>query len=108
MVVTMTGSSTMGEPLSDETLQKVIEGCDEGLALEEDKRKVCHTKLTPTAVHICSLACMQMLKFVEGRMNFLAPNLSILLGTDIAAQLVGVAGGLDALSRIPGSNIQVT
>jgi len=48
-----------------------------------------------------------MLSFIESRMNFIAPNLSAIVGTSIAAQLMGTAGGLMALSRIPACNIQV-
>ena len=40
-------------------------------------------------------------------MNKVAPNLSALVGTEIAAKLMGVAGGLLALSRMPSCNVQV-
>lgn len=50
---------------------------------------------------------LQILSFVESRMNKVAPNLSALVGSEIAARLMGVAGGLLALSRMPACNVEV-
>lgn len=41
-------------------------------------------------------------------MGSIAPNLSAAIGSEVAARLMGVAGGLLALSRIPACNIQVS
>ena len=40
-------------------------------------------------------------------MAVVAPNVSAILGTRVAALLTGVAGGLAQLSRLPGCNVQV-
>ncbi len=40
-------------------------------------------------------------------MNDWAPNTSALVGPSIAAKLIGMAGGLTELSRIPACNLQV-
>ena len=40
-------------------------------------------------------------------MHRIAPNLSTAVGTAIAAQLMGVAGGLTSLSQMPACNVQV-
>ena len=40
-------------------------------------------------------------------MNMLAPNLSAIVGTTIAAKLLGVAGGLNALAKMPACNVHV-
>lgn len=40
-------------------------------------------------------------------MASLAPNITALVGSDIAAKLMGVSGGLVALSRIPACNILI-
>ncbi len=48
-----------------------------------------------------------ILKLVQTKMGRIAPNLSAVVGTAIAAQLMGVAGGLAALSQMPACNIQV-
>lgn len=49
----------------------------------------------------------QILTFVERRMSQIAPNVCGLVGSKIASQLMGLAGGLVALSRIPANHIQV-
>lgn len=40
-------------------------------------------------------------------MNVLAPNLSAIVGTAVAAKLLGIAGGLTALAKMPACNIHV-
>lgn len=45
--------------------------------------------------------------YVESRMGALAPNLSAIVGTGIAAKLLGLAGGLAAFSRIPACNVML-
>jgi len=45
--------------------------------------------------------------FVAARMHRVAPNLAALVGTAVAARLVGAAGGLQALARMPACNLQV-
>jgi U4/U6 small nuclear ribonucleoprotein PRP31 len=87
MVVSVTGSTTSGKPLSDADLNAVMKACEEIIELDIDKGIV--------------------LKYVESRMSRFAPNLCILTGSRIAAQLVGLAGGIVALSKIPSCNIQV-
>ncbi|KAL6749957.1 U4/U6 small nuclear ribonucleoprotein [Haematococcus lacustris] len=87
MVVTVTGTTTSGKPLSAENLGKAEEGCAMALSLDEDKRLI--------------------LQFVESRMASIAPNLSLIVGSEIAAKLMGLAGGLHALSRMPACNVQV-
>lgn len=37
----------------------------------------------------------------------LAPNLSAIVGTTVAAKLLGVAGGLNALAKMPACNVHV-
>lgn len=41
-------------------------------------------------------------------MNVLAPNLSIIVGTTTAAKLLGVAGGLSGLAKMPACNVHVS
>jgi snoRNA binding domain, fibrillarin len=48
-----------------------------------------------------------ILRLVQTKMGRIAPNLSAVVGTAIAAQLMGVAGGLSSLSQMPACNIQV-
>lgn len=44
-------------------------------------------------------------EYVESRMTFIAPNLSMIVGAATAAKIVGVAGGLTKLSKIPACNV---
>jgi RNA processing factor Prp31 len=46
--------------------------------------------------------------YVSSRMNVLAPNLSAIVGTTTAAKLLGVAGGLGGLARMPSCNVHVS
>eukprot|EP00889_Picochlorum_renovo_P007548 jgi/Picre1/34578/NNA_002046.t1 len=48
-----------------------------------------------------------ILKLVQMSMENIAPNLSTCVGSEIAAKLMGVAGGLQSLATIPACNIQV-
>jgi len=44
---------------------------------------------------------------VSSRMNVLAPNLSAIVGTTTAAKLLGVAGGLNGLAKMPACNVHL-
>jgi U4/U6 small nuclear ribonucleoprotein PRP31 len=66
---------------------KVQEACAMALQLEEDKAAI--------------------LRLVQLKMDRIAPNLSAAVSTEIAAQLMGVAGGLTNLSKMPACNVQV-
>lgn len=87
MVVSVTGSTTSGQPLSEQDLEDCFKGCNEILQLDQDKSLI--------------------LQYVQSRMNRIAPNTCLLLGSRVTAQLIGLAGGVPALSRIPACNIQV-
>jgi U4/U6 small nuclear ribonucleoprotein PRP31 len=43
--------------------------------------------------------------YVQSRMNLFAPNLTVLIGSEAAAQLVNSAGGLTGLAKVPACNI---
>ncbi|MCO5601593.1 hypothetical protein L7F22_055716 [Adiantum nelumboides] len=86
LAVSITASTSIGKPLSEENLQKTLKACDRALALDGAIEKV--------------------LDFVESRMAFIAPNLSAVVGTTVAAKLLGAAGSLDVLSKMPSCNVQ--
>ena len=46
-----------------------------------------------------------LLNFISNNMKYLAPNLTLLLGAEIAAKLVTEAGGLYELAKTPSGNI---
>ncbi|KAL8109872.1 hypothetical protein AgCh_025823 [Apium graveolens] len=87
MVVSVVASTTSGKPLLAEDLCKTVEACDRVLMLDSEKKKV--------------------LDFVESRMAKIAPNLSAILGSSVAAKLIGAAGGLSALTKTPACNFRL-
>lgn len=50
---------------------------------------------------------MLLVSDVESRMYFLAPNLTHICGANTAAKMMGAAGGLTALSKMPACNIML-
>ncbi|KAI9197432.1 uncharacterized protein BJ171DRAFT_519520 [Polychytrium aggregatum] len=87
MIVTVTATTTNGRPLSDTELKAVMDGCEMLQQLDGAKKMI--------------------LDYVESRMNLIAPNLSAVVGTGTAAKLMGIAGGLSGLSKIPACNVLV-
>jgi len=87
ITISVAGSTTSGRPLTEEQLQKV----DEFATYIEQIVQV-QTELTT---------------FVESRMEDLAPSVCALVGPSTAARLLGLAGGLAELSKIPACNLQV-
>lgn len=125
MVVSVSGSASSGAGISEEDLSRVLEACDTALDLAEQHDVVrrgagrrepgrgCFccggtSDALPTSLPPRPRRRLpQMLRFVESRMSAIAPNVSALVGSRVAAELVGQAGGLDALARIPSCNTQV-
>ena len=88
MGVTVTATTTSGHPLSEENLERVLQAADMVLQLDADK--------------------LLILDLVRMRMHKIAPNLSEAVGEEIAARLMGVAGSLENLSKMPACNVQVS
>ncbi|KAF9605847.1 hypothetical protein IFM89_018867 [Coptis chinensis] len=87
MVISITTSTTIGKPLTEENLNKTIDACDQVLDLNFAKNKV--------------------VDFFESRMKYIAPNLSSLVGSTVAAKLIGSAGDPSSLVNMPANNIQL-
>jgi U4/U6 small nuclear ribonucleoprotein PRP31 len=87
LVITVSGSTLDACKLTADELARLDQACQEA----ED----------------IAAARATILRFVQSRMKFLAPNLSALLGSSLASELVGMAGGLVALTAIPACNVQV-
>ena len=87
MVVSVTASTTQGKNLNKEELDIVSSACEMALDLAGKKQKI--------------------FDYVESKMAFIAPNLSAIIGSSIAAQLMGAAGGLTKLSKMPANNISL-
>lgn len=87
MIVSVTASTTQGQPLSESELQYINEACNMAFELSNSKAKI--------------------YDYVESKMTFIAPNLSAIVGAKTAAKLLGLAGGLVKLSKMPACNILV-
>ncbi|XP_019184716.1 PREDICTED: U4/U6 small nuclear ribonucleoprotein Prp31 homolog [Ipomoea nil] len=87
MIVSVTASTTNGNPLPEDVLQKTIEASCDAFALDSAKKK--------------------LLDFVKSQMGYIAPNLSAMVGSGVAAKLMGIAGGLSSLAKMPACNVQL-
>lgn len=85
MVVTVEATTTRGEPLSESELATVRRACEMTLALDRAKKT--------------------LTEYVQSRMSLFAPNLTTLLGSLTAAQLLNYAGGITGLAKTPACNI---
>uniref|UniRef100_A0A665VSA0 U4/U6 small nuclear ribonucleoprotein Prp31 n=1 Tax=Echeneis naucrates TaxID=173247 RepID=A0A665VSA0_ECHNA len=87
MVVSVTASTTQGSLLNEDELKQLEEACDMALELNQSKHRI--------------------YEYVESRMSFIAPNLSIIVGASTAAKIMGIAGGLTNLSKMPACNLML-
>ncbi|CAG5137435.1 uncharacterized protein ALTATR162_LOCUS106 [Alternaria atra] len=85
MVITVEATRASGRELQDAELAAVMTACK--LLLNLDKAK-----------HILT-------EYVQSRMSVFAPNLTELIGSLTAAQLINYAGGLAGLAKTPACNI---
>lgn len=85
MVVSVSASTTQGTNLNEKELELINEACDISMRLNDTRIKI--------------------FDYVESRMTFIAPNLSIIVGASTAAKLMGKAGGLTNLSKMPACNV---
>lgn len=85
MVVSVTAATTQGEEIGEEELSNINEACQMNMDLVNAKMKI--------------------FQYVESRMSFIAPNISIVVGASTAAKLMGTAGGLTNLSKMPSCNV---
>merc|ERR1712226_1542343 len=87
MVVSVTAATTQGVKIEDDELANINEACQMNMDLMNAKLKI--------------------FQYVESRMSFIAPNVSTIVGASTAAKIMGVAGGLVNLSKMPSCNIQL-
>ncbi|KAF6151730.1 hypothetical protein GIB67_002013 [Kingdonia uniflora] len=86
MVALVIASTTSGRPLPEESLEKTIDDCNRSIALDSAKKKVYN--------------------FLESRMIYTAPNLSAIVGSAIAAKLLGNVGGLSKFVKMPDDTVR--
>lgn len=85
MVVTVEATTTKGREMTPVELERVMRACEMTLALDRAKRT--------------------LTEYVQSRMNLFAPNLTALIGSLTAAQLLNFAGGLTGLAKTPACNL---
>lgn len=85
--VSLMASTTQGKPLPEDALRKTLKACDRVIELDSALKKI--------------------LGFVETKMGCIAPNLSAVVGSAVAAKLMATAGGLSGLAKMPSCNVQV-
>ncbi|KAK4673589.1 U4/U6-U5 snRNP complex subunit prp31 [Podospora pseudopauciseta] len=85
MIVTVEATTSKGQAMPEEELQRVVQACEMVISLDEAKKT--------------------LTQYVQSRMNIFAPNLTALIGSLTAAQLLNQAGGLTGLSKAPACNL---
>ena len=85
MVVTVEATTSRGWKMSEKELHTVMRACEMTLSLDKAKKI--------------------LTEYVQSRMNLFAPNLTALIGSLTAAQLLNFAGGLTGLAKSPSCNL---
>ncbi|KAI1165128.1 hypothetical protein F5B18DRAFT_216357 [Nemania serpens] len=85
MVVTVEATTTKGHEITHEELERILRACHMMIKMDKAKRT--------------------LTDYVQSRMSIFAPNLTAVVGSLTAAQLINTAGGLTNLSRVPACNL---
>ncbi|VUC36171.1 unnamed protein product [Clonostachys rosea] len=85
MIVTVEATTSKGREMATDEIERVYRACDMVISLHKAKNT--------------------LTEYVQSRMSIFAPNLTTLIGSLTAAQLLNVAGGLTGLSKTPACNI---
>ncbi|KAK3941881.1 Pre-mRNA-processing factor 31 [Diplogelasinospora grovesii] len=85
MIVTVEATTSKGQPMSEDELERVRQACAMVISLDKAKKT--------------------LTDYVQSRMNIFAPNLTALIGSLTAAQLLNQAGGLTGLAKTPACNL---
>ncbi|KAH8675305.1 hypothetical protein BX600DRAFT_169074 [Xylariales sp. PMI_506] len=85
MIVTVEATTSKGQELNPEELDRITRACLMIVSMDKAKKT--------------------LTEYVQSRMNVFAPNLTAVIGSLAAAQLINSAGGLTALARTPSCNL---
>ena len=85
--VVVSGSTSNDQPLPVDIITRVLSACKLALALFDARSEISD--------------------MVMDGMKAIAPNVTALVGANVAAELIGLAGGLPELSRVPGGNMML-
>lgn len=93
--------------ISKKTASATLEALKTSIGVEMDRRDLEEIRaMASTALKLVDLR-EELEKYVEERVKEISPNLYALVGPTLAAKLIAQAGGLEALSKMPSSTIQV-
>ena len=79
--------NSMGQEISDLDIQSLIELCDKTLKMIDYRT--------------------EMQEYLKDRMETVSPNLTSLIGENVAAKLIAHSGSLSTLAKYPASTIQI-
>jgi U4/U6 small nuclear ribonucleoprotein PRP31 len=85
MIVTVEATTTKGREMTPAELATVLRACEMMISLDKAKKT--------------------LTDYVQSRMNLFAPNLTALIGSLTAAQLLNFTGGLTGLAKTPACNL---
>jgi U4/U6 small nuclear ribonucleoprotein PRP31 len=85
MVVAVEGTTTRGREMTEAELQTVLDTCEKILRLDRERST--------------------LVENIQSRMAEIAPNLTVLMGSETAAQFLNQAGGLLELAKTPACNL---
>jgi U4/U6 small nuclear ribonucleoprotein PRP31 len=85
MIVNVEGVQSRGQAMSDAELKTTLRACEMTMQLDRAKRI--------------------LTEYVQSRMDIFAPNLTAIIGSLTAAQLLNFAGGLKGLAKTPDRNV---
>lgn len=85
MIVTTSAITSKGQPMPQSELDGVVAASETMVKLDDAKKT--------------------LTEYVQSRMTIFAPNLTALIGSLTAAQLLNTAGGLTGLSKTPACNL---
>lgn len=93
--------------ISKKVASAVLEALKTSVGVEMDKRDLEEIRtVASTVLKLVSLR-ERLEKYIDERVKEISPNLYALVGPTLAAKLIAQAGGLEALSKMPSSTIQV-
>ena len=87
MMINITATNENNKILSNNELNKVLNGCNIILSLNDNKNTI--------------------LNYLYNKISNIAPNLNELIGSELTAKLIILSGSIKNLSLIPACNIQV-
>jgi len=93
--------------ISKKTASAVLEALKTSIGVEMDKRDLEEIRVMASTVLKFGSLRGRLEKYIEERIKEVSPNLYTLVGPILAAKLIAQAGGLEALSKMPSSTIQV-